>query len=579
MEKCTVTPEPTRKIMLVPEPTKEPAHDAGPIQKPSEETLSLEKLAQEIEPTNKSAEKTEEVPITETLVPIEEPTEQISTFIKPAKETQPTSELGPEVELTKQPLQELELEKEVVETIKPTEELTQEAEAGKGPEKKEEPTREPAQEVEHSTKTTHEIEISRIPDKELDLSRELVLEEKPTRGPSTEAEEAKETAEPTNKADHVERTEKKPEPTVKIKQEDKSVDEKEPTTGAESEDKTHVLPATVDKTQESAESGTLEDKEDGTSEATEDTTEGKERTTSEVLEELVVPETSRKSQDEITPVIVSEDIKELWLGTEVNETLEVPVRPPSDSEILVPLETTKETTPQVAEHEPVTEYAPGIKGEVVFEDLSNTTSEVMTEVHPGTISVVETIKQVTPEEVPSSEDGAQAPEDVNENILESPAVATPETLEEFTPETVVEAPTESTQDTTTIGDSAFEATIKYVVETNNGNFPVLTKMTYEEDDNLLGNNGFLLENEQNSIGNEIDDTLLRPPRPLKDQVVELRIKLRGETYNDALRDPTSFEYQQLARQFKRKTEDIFEKLPGFKSIDIIEFRPQKDLKR
>uniref|UniRef100_A0A8D3CTS0 SEA domain-containing protein n=1 Tax=Scophthalmus maximus TaxID=52904 RepID=A0A8D3CTS0_SCOMX len=56
------------------------------------------------------------------------------------------------------------------------------------------------------------------------------------------------------------------------------------------------------------------------------------------------------------------------------------------------------------------------------------------------------------------------------------------------------------------------------------------------------------------IGNEIDDTLSRPPRPLTEQVVELSIRLRGETYNDALRDPSSFQHQQLI-------EDAFERLP------------------
>lgn len=54
------------------------------------------------------------------------------------------------------------------------------------------------------------------------------------------------------------------------------------------------------------------------------------------------------------------------------------------------------------------------------------------------------------------------------------------------------------------------------------------------------------------IGNEIDDTLLWPSRPLQDQVVELSIKLRGETYNDGLRDPGSFHYQQLARHLTRR---------------------------
>uniref|UniRef100_A0A8C6MKX6 SEA domain-containing protein n=1 Tax=Nothobranchius furzeri TaxID=105023 RepID=A0A8C6MKX6_NOTFU len=79
------------------------------------------------------------------------------------------------------------------------------------------------------------------------------------------------------------------------------------------------------------------------------------------------------------------------------------------------------------------------------------------------------------------------------------------------------------------------------------------------------------------IGNEIDDTSLRPQRPLKDKVVELRIKLKGETFNDALRDPSSFEYQQLARQFRHKVEDGFKRLPGFKSINIIEFRSEPGL--
>lgn len=54
------------------------------------------------------------------------------------------------------------------------------------------------------------------------------------------------------------------------------------------------------------------------------------------------------------------------------------------------------------------------------------------------------------------------------------------------------------------------------------------------------------------MGNEIVETLFRPSQTLRDHMVELRIKLKGETYNNALRDPSSFEYQQLARQFTRK---------------------------
>ncbi|XP_053085246.1 interphotoreceptor matrix proteoglycan 2 [Pangasianodon hypophthalmus] len=81
----------------------------------------------------------------------------------------------------------------------------------------------------------------------------------------------------------------------------------------------------------------------------------------------------------------------------------------------------------------------------------------------------------------------------------------------------------------------------------------------------------------NMIGNEIDDILPRPVRPIMDQVVELSIKLRGETYDDALRDPSSFHYQHLSEQFIEKIEDAYKKLPGFQRVFIREFRPQKDI--
>ncbi|XP_054637061.1 interphotoreceptor matrix proteoglycan 2-like isoform X2 [Dunckerocampus dactyliophorus] len=116
-------------------------------------------------------------------------------------------------------------------------------------------------------------------------------------------------------------------------------------------------------------------------------------------------------------------------------------------------------------------------------------------------------------------------------------------------------------------------TTRYVVEYNNGNFPDATKSPLKADDHLLG---FPFEEQENSLGNEIDNTFLRP---LKEQMVELSMTLREETYNDALRDPSSFHYQQLVRHFTRRVGDVFEKVPGFKNVFVIEFRPQKDLER
>ncbi|XP_065115856.1 interphotoreceptor matrix proteoglycan 2 [Paramisgurnus dabryanus] len=78
--------------------------------------------------------------------------------------------------------------------------------------------------------------------------------------------------------------------------------------------------------------------------------------------------------------------------------------------------------------------------------------------------------------------------------------------------------------------------------------------------------------ENNLIGNEIDDILARPIRPVRDHKLELSIKLKGESYDDALRDPSSNYYQSLSKQFIEKIEDIFERLPGFKKIYVLEFR-------
>ncbi|XP_067271152.1 mucin-2 [Pseudorasbora parva] len=83
--------------------------------------------------------------------------------------------------------------------------------------------------------------------------------------------------------------------------------------------------------------------------------------------------------------------------------------------------------------------------------------------------------------------------------------------------------------------------------------------------------------ENNMIGNEIDDMLVRPIRPFGEHIVELSIKLRGESYDDALRDPSSYYYQHLSELFIEKIEEVFERLPGFKKIFVLEFRPQKDI--
>ncbi|XP_026150491.1 interphotoreceptor matrix proteoglycan 2 [Mastacembelus armatus] len=80
--------------------------------------------------------------------------------------------------------------------------------------------------------------------------------------------------------------------------------------------------------------------------------------------------------------------------------------------------------------------------------------------------------------------------------------------------------------------------------------------------------------EESTLDNDI---AVQPPLPaVLEQVVELSILLTGEMYSDDLQDPASFQYQTLSRQLAEKIEDALQGLPGFKSVSVLDFRPQKD---
>ncbi|XP_021173019.2 interphotoreceptor matrix proteoglycan 2 isoform X4 [Fundulus heteroclitus] len=64
--------------------------------------------------------------------------------------------------------------------------------------------------------------------------------------------------------------------------------------------------------------------------------------------------------------------------------------------------------------------------------------------------------------------------------------------------------------------------------------------------------------------------------PVLEQMVELSILLTGEVFSDDLKDPASLKFQTLSRDLAEKIEDALEGLPGFKSVSVIDFRPQKD---
>ncbi|XP_060923302.1 interphotoreceptor matrix proteoglycan 2 [Limanda limanda] len=278
--------------------------------------------------------------------------------------------------------------------------------------------------------------------------------------------------------------------------------------------------------------------------------ESREERTSVVVGPEEAPELPGGSEFEIISEITEEETTQ-WISSEVPEPGHVPA-----GEEDIPSEGPREISPEVVTH-----------------TQSETTSEVESSEEVPPESHEDVVPEAAPEEdsAPSGDSIHDAPSEVPREKVESISVdVTAEdtgTLDKVFSESGV--PAASTQVTT-----------KYLVEYNNGNFPDVTQRPDDLDDLSLGNNGLGSEEEkQNPIGNEIDDTLLRPPRPLKEQVVELSIRLRGETYHEALRDPSSFTYQQLAKTFTRKIEDAFERLPGFKDVYVVEFRPQKDLER
>ncbi|KAM4560803.1 interphotoreceptor matrix proteoglycan 2 [Fundulus diaphanus] len=77
-----------------------------------------------------------------------------------------------------------------------------------------------------------------------------------------------------------------------------------------------------------------------------------------------------------------------------------------------------------------------------------------------------------------------------------------------------------------------------------------------------------------SLYNEI--TVQPTSAPVLEQMVELSILLTGEVFSDDLKDPASLKFQTLSRDLAEKIEDALEGLPGFKSVSVIDFRPQKD---
>ncbi|NXS18329.1 IMPG2 protein, partial [Mystacornis crossleyi] len=74
-----------------------------------------------------------------------------------------------------------------------------------------------------------------------------------------------------------------------------------------------------------------------------------------------------------------------------------------------------------------------------------------------------------------------------------------------------------------------------------------------------------------TINNEIKKQDEKLVRPATEQMIEFNILIVDEQYSEALKDPAAAEYQLLSERFISQIKSVFEGLPGYKNIHILEY--------
>ncbi|XP_077573042.1 interphotoreceptor matrix proteoglycan 2-like [Stigmatopora nigra] len=266
----------------------------------------------------------------------------------------------------------------------------------------------------------------------------------------------------------------------------------------------------------------------------------------------VIEDNIDKSDDDASPVIILDSSEEIVPGTgsEESEAEEELQEEPDEGQTLeMPTQSSPSESDSADQTELFSEVGEDVLGENLGPDVSSEDDDPVDYVQTTPADVIPDEDQfIFPDEVMAEKMHTDSP--FHETVVKATVESESDTKDEATPKDIV------------------QATTTYIVEYNNGNFPDITDPPGKADSPF--------EDQENSFHNEIDDTFLRP---LKDQMVELSITLREESYNGALRDPSSLHYLQLVRRFTHRVREAFEKLPGFKNVFVIEFRPQKDLER
>ncbi|KAM4771053.1 interphotoreceptor matrix proteoglycan 1, partial [Rhinophrynus dorsalis] len=97
--------------------------------------------------------------------------------------------------------------------------------------------------------------------------------------------------------------------------------------------------------------------------------------------------------------------------------------------------------------------------------------------------------------------------------------------------------------------------------------PYTTSFVVTSNDTLFNE----IINDTKSHVKEIEVTNLVPEQPVQ-QIVEFTLTLNNQEFTIELSDPSSPQYQELGKKCKLQMQKVFEKLPGFKEIQVLGFR-------
>ncbi|NWW85545.1 IMPG2 protein, partial [Rhynochetos jubatus] len=80
-----------------------------------------------------------------------------------------------------------------------------------------------------------------------------------------------------------------------------------------------------------------------------------------------------------------------------------------------------------------------------------------------------------------------------------------------------------------------------------------------------------IEDADTTVNNEIEKQEEKVASPATEQMIEFSILIVGEKYSEELSDPAAVKRQLLSEQFISQIESVFEGLPGYKSIRVLDY--------